>query len=136
MPTTIGVRELKNHTSRVIRAVREEMAEYVVTLRGEPAMQFLKDAFWVKDNRIAGYSFDYEGNFSFGVGDYTDFKDMKYDPDIGIFGMDICVTLARSGLRVKRRKKAKTKIPKSHRISPKEAKNFVTSKLEVEVVGL
>jgi prevent-host-death family protein len=36
MPATIGVRELKNQTSRVIRAVREEMAEYVVTLRGEP----------------------------------------------------------------------------------------------------
>ena len=36
MPTTIGVRELKNQASRVIRAVREEMSEYVVTLRGEP----------------------------------------------------------------------------------------------------
>ena len=36
MPTTIGVRELKNQASRVIRTVREEMAEYVVTLRGEP----------------------------------------------------------------------------------------------------
>jgi prevent-host-death family protein len=36
MPITIGVRELKNQTSRVIRAVREEMSEYVVTLRGEP----------------------------------------------------------------------------------------------------
>jgi prevent-host-death family protein len=36
MPTMIGVRELKNQTSRVIRAVREEMSEYVVTLRGEP----------------------------------------------------------------------------------------------------
>ncbi len=36
MTATIGVRELKNQTSRVIRAVREEMTEYVVTLRGEP----------------------------------------------------------------------------------------------------
>ena len=36
MPTTIGVRELKNQASRVLRAVREEMIEYVVTLRGEP----------------------------------------------------------------------------------------------------
>jgi prevent-host-death family protein len=36
MPTTIGVRELKNQTSRVIRAVREEMAEYVITVRDEP----------------------------------------------------------------------------------------------------
>jgi prevent-host-death family protein len=36
MPIIIGVRELKNQTSRVIRAIREEMSEYVVTLRGEP----------------------------------------------------------------------------------------------------
>ena len=36
MPTKVGVRELKNQTSRIIRAVREEMSEYVVTLRGEP----------------------------------------------------------------------------------------------------
>jgi prevent-host-death family protein len=36
MTETIGVRELKNHTSRLLRAVREDMAEYVVTLRGEP----------------------------------------------------------------------------------------------------
>ena len=36
MTSRIGVRELKNQASRVIRSVREEMAEYVVTLRGEP----------------------------------------------------------------------------------------------------
>ncbi|MGD9048468.1 MAG: type II toxin-antitoxin system prevent-host-death family antitoxin [Anaerolineae bacterium] len=36
MPKTIGVRELKNQTSRVLRTVREEMSEYIVTLRGEP----------------------------------------------------------------------------------------------------
>ena len=36
MPTTVGVRELKNQTSRIIRAVREDLVEYVVTLRGEP----------------------------------------------------------------------------------------------------
>lgn len=36
MSNLIGVRELKNHASRVLRAVREDMTEYVVTLRGEP----------------------------------------------------------------------------------------------------
>ena len=36
MPESIGVRELKNQTSRILRAVREEMAEYVVTLHGKP----------------------------------------------------------------------------------------------------
>jgi prevent-host-death family protein len=36
MPATIGVRELKNQASRIVRAVREEMAEYVITVQGEP----------------------------------------------------------------------------------------------------
>jgi prevent-host-death family protein len=36
MPTEIGIRELKNQASRVIRAVREEGSAYVVTVRGEP----------------------------------------------------------------------------------------------------
>ena len=36
MTNKIGVRELKNQTSRILRSVREELAEYVVTLRGEP----------------------------------------------------------------------------------------------------
>lgn len=33
---SVGIRELKNHASRIVRAVREQGAEYVVTLRGEP----------------------------------------------------------------------------------------------------
>lgn len=36
MPEPIGLRELKNNASRILRSVREEMSEYVVTLRGEP----------------------------------------------------------------------------------------------------
>jgi|GEM_PF-233946 len=34
--TTIGIRELSDQTSRVVRAVREERAEYVITVRDEP----------------------------------------------------------------------------------------------------
>lgn len=36
MSTTIGVRELKNQASRIVRAIREEMVEYVITLHGKP----------------------------------------------------------------------------------------------------
>jgi prevent-host-death family protein len=36
MPTTIGVRELRNKASSVIRTVREDMVEYIVTVHGEP----------------------------------------------------------------------------------------------------
>jgi large subunit ribosomal protein L5 len=106
-----------------------------VTMRGPETVTFLKEAFWTKDNKIADYSFDPEGNFSFGIADYTDFKGQKYNPDIGIFGMDISVTLTRKGRRIKNRKRAKAKIPKHHKITPTEAKNFVKTKLSVEVVG-
>lgn len=37
MTTEIGVRELKNNATRIVRAVREEQAEYVVTVHGKPA---------------------------------------------------------------------------------------------------
>lgn len=36
-PTLIGVRELKNEVTRVVREVRETQAEYIVTVHGEPA---------------------------------------------------------------------------------------------------
>lgn len=36
MPNIIGVRELKNHATRIVRTIREEMAEYVITVQGKP----------------------------------------------------------------------------------------------------
>lgn len=35
MPT-VGVRELKNHATKIVRSVREEHAQYVVTVDGQP----------------------------------------------------------------------------------------------------
>jgi len=35
--SSIGVRELKNGATRIIRAVRESRAEYIVTVHGKPA---------------------------------------------------------------------------------------------------
>ena len=107
-----------------------------VTLRKKEAEDFLKRAFWVKQNKIANYSFDQRGNFSFGLGDYTDFKDMKYDPDIGIFGMDISVSLRRDGYRISRRRIQYRKIPKKQWISKGEAYAFLKRKFDVEVVNL
>ncbi len=36
MAEKIGVREFKNQASKIVRAVREEMAEYIITVHGEP----------------------------------------------------------------------------------------------------
>ena len=55
-----------------------------VTLRGEDAEKFLARALNIRENRVYSYSFDKEGNMSFGISDYTDFDGMKYDPEIGL----------------------------------------------------
>ena len=105
-----------------------------VTIRKKAAEEFLKTAFWVKENRITSYSFDPQGNFSFGISDYTDFPGQKYNPDIGIFGMDVCVMLARPGRRVCERSRARRRIPHSHRLTRQDALDWVKRKYGVEVV--
>lgn len=59
---------------------------------------------------------------------------MKYDPNIGIFGMDICVTMERPGYRIKRRRINRKKIPHRHRVTPEETMEFLKEELNVEVV--
>ena len=49
-----------------------------VTLRGETAENFLNQALAIRERRVPEYSFDKEGNMSFGISDYTDFEGMKY----------------------------------------------------------
>lgn len=106
----------------------------IVTLRGEKAVNFLNRAFTIRENRIASYSFDREGNLSFGIPDYTDFSGMKYDPEIGIFGMDISVSIQRPGKRIARRRVMRRSVPHSHRMTRVEAMNFVKEKFNVEVI--
>ena len=39
--TEVGIRELKNRASEIVRAVREERAEYVITYRGQPVARLV-----------------------------------------------------------------------------------------------
>lgn len=106
-----------------------------VTLRKDTAIDFLKKAFYAKDFKIAGYSFDKQGNAYFGVQDYTDFKGMKYDPEIGIFGMDIAIVFRRrGGYRNASRLRAPSHIAKSMRITKDEAVKYLEDTFGVKTV--
>ena len=105
-----------------------------VTLRGEDAEEFVKRALVIREMRVPEYSFDKEGNMSFGISDYTDFDGMKYDPEIGIFGMDVNVVLRRSGNRITQRSLLRRRIPKHHRVDREEAIQFMKDKFEVQVI--
>lgn len=103
-----------------------------VTLRGKLAEDFLVKSFLAVENRITDSSFDEQGNLAFGIKEYIDFPGIKYDPDIGIFGFNVCATIKRAGFRVSRRK-AKSRIPKKSAITKEESIQFIKEKFGVEV---
>jgi large subunit ribosomal protein L5 len=105
-----------------------------VTLRGQRADTFLKKALDTRENKLADYSIDDQGNFSFGIPDHTLFKDQKYNPDIGIFGMDVCVTMGKPGYRVKHRRIQRRKIRRAVQLARNETKQFITQQFGVEVI--
>ena len=133
-----GAQPSRTYAKKSVRdwGVREGQAiGCKVTLRGEPAAEFLKRALWVRQNRIAEWTIDSQGNCSFGINDHTDFEGQRYDPSIGVFGLDISVVLEKSGERVKRRRIRKAHIPRRHRVSRPEALAFLKDRFKVEVVA-
>jgi large subunit ribosomal protein L5 len=105
-----------------------------VTLRGQDAESFVSRALYTRKNKVYDYSFDNQGNLQFGVSDYTNFEGERYDPDIGVFGMDVCITLEKPGHRIKRRRSLSRSVPAAHRVSRDEAKAFLSQKFSIEVV--
>ncbi len=96
-----------------------------VTLRGADASSFLEKALIARRKTLKESNFDRQGNFAFGVPEYIDFPGAKYDPAIGMFGFDVCVSLVRPGRRVTVRRLRAASIGKRHRIGREEAMEFV-----------
>lgn len=106
----------------------------IVTLRNQDAIEFLNKVLPVIDRKIAKRSFDKNGSFSFGLKEHIEIRGVKYDPDVGIFGMDVCVAMIRPGYRVKNRRREKSKIGSKHILTPEESMVFVKDTLRVEIV--
>ncbi len=102
-----------------------------VTLRGEAARDFLSRALEARDRQLDPDSIDRRGNVAFGIADYTDFSGMKYDPEIGVRGMDIAVELGRVGWRVRDRKARARPIPRAIHLGRDEAREFLRSAFNV-----
>ena len=112
-----------------IRAGQEIGAK--VTLRGERAIDFLNRALEARDRQLDPDSIDRRGSFSFGIADYTDFAGMKYDPQIGVRGMDIAVELGRPGWRVRDRARRSRALGRTVHVSRDEAREFLRSTFRV-----
>lgn len=104
-----------------------------VTLRGKDAADILQKSLEAVDYRVPAKSFDRSGNVAFGVREYIDFPGMKYDPKIGMMGFDVCVSLAKPGARIARRRIGRTKVPAKQRVKPEEAKAFMESRFKAQI---
>jgi large subunit ribosomal protein L5 len=105
-----------------------------VTLRGDNANEFLTTALSIVEKRLSASQFDKNGNVAFGIEEHTDFPGMRYDPNIGIFGMDINVVVNRPGYRISKRRISERKVPSTHKITKEDTISFFKDKYFVEVV--
>jgi len=131
-----GQRPCKRKAKKTIRdfGIRKgEPIACLVTLRGEKAKNFLKRALQAVDNKLSTDCFDRYGNLSFGIREHIEIPGTKYEPELGIYGMDVSVTLGRPGYRVKRRRHARSKIGSSHLLRLHEATMFIKDEFGVEI---
>jgi large subunit ribosomal protein L11e len=116
-------------TIRTFGIRRNEKIAVHCTVRGEKAKELLKRGLRVKDFELRNKNFAESGNFGFGIQEHIDLG-MKYDPAIGIFGMDFYVVLKRAGSRVASRKRARGRVGPQHRVTKEEAKKWFQEEFE------
>ncbi|HZE78194.1 MAG TPA: 50S ribosomal protein L5 [Nitrososphaeraceae archaeon] len=95
----------------------------MVTLRRNSAIDFLKRSIEAKGNILKSSSFDDFGNISLGIHEHIDIPGTKYNPELGIFGMDVSVALTRPGYRIAKKREHKS-VGQKHRITKEEAIDF------------
>ena len=95
--------------------------------------ELLKRLFLAKEKRIANKSFDEMGNMSFGIHEYIDIGGLEYDPELKILGLEVAITLERTGYRVKKRRIRPTNIGKNQQVTKEQAIAFIQEKFGVEV---
>jgi large subunit ribosomal protein L5 len=104
-----------------------------ITFRREKARELVKRLLSAKSNILSKNNFDNNGNVSFGIHEYIDIPDVKYDPKIGIMGLQASLTLQRPGFRIKRRKIMKRHIPRKHNISQQESIKFMKDNFTISI---
>jgi large subunit ribosomal protein L5 len=130
----VPVKRNAKNTIRDFGIRKGEPIACTVTLRKQKAIDFLKKVLPVVDNKISRSSFDKQGNFAFGLKEHIEIAGVKYDPDVGIFGMDVCVSVNRPGQRVKIRRKQKARVGSKHMLTPEESVAFIGQTLGIEIV--
>lgn len=122
------------YTVRSFGIRRNEKIAVHATVRGAKAQEILEKGLKVKEYELKAANFSECGAFGFGIEEHIDLG-IKYDPSIGIYGMDFYVILARPGMRVARRRRCKNKVGRKHLLSKADAINWYKEKFDGVVLG-
>jgi len=115
-----GVHGKARLTVRTFSIRRNEEISVYTTVRGKKARDILETALKVKEYELRENNFSDTGCFGFGIEEHIDLG-IKYDPAVGIYGMDIYCQLTRPGYRVCRRKAKNSRIGFKHKVNKDDA---------------
>lgn len=119
--------ELKLRKGQIIGAL--------VTLRNAEAKQMLKRAIEANDLLLKESSVA-NNSVSFGVKEYIYFSGVKYDPKIGMLGLNVNASFARKGRRIENRKRRRSKVAAFHRqIKREEIVEYLTKNFGAKMQG-
>jgi len=127
----------KPSTRKAKKSVREfgihrgEPIGLVVTVRGEATHDLIARLLAAREKKLSESSFDDRGSISFGLKEHIEIPGIRYDPEIGIWGMNVSVLLERPGGRVSRRLHKPGHIGKGHVVTKAEAIDYFKNQFGV-----
>jgi len=117
------------YTVRSFGIRRNEKIACHCTVRGPKAEEILEKGLKVVEYELRKDCFSDTGSFGFGLQEHIDLG-IKYDPSIGIYGLDFYVVMGRAGYNVNQRKRRKSTIGIQHRVTKEEAMKWFVSKYD------
>ncbi len=105
-----------------------------VTVRGGQVHVLAKRLLDSVDNRLRESAVT-NNSVSFGIREYIDISGVKYDPKIGMLGMNVNLSFKRKGERVALRKRKRSDVPKKHRMIERDLiKEYMQKNFKIEFV--
>jgi large subunit ribosomal protein L5 len=105
----------------------------VVTVRGDATSALIEKLLSARDKKLKESCFDSRGSVSFGIKEHIEIPGIRYDPAIGILGMNVSILLERPGFRVARRGRRASRVGRGHLVSREEAMQYFKEKFGVTV---
>merc|ERR1712154_475331 len=117
------------YTVRSFGIRRNEKIAVHCTVRGPKAEEILEKGLKVKEYELRKNNFSDTGNFGFGIQEHIGLG-IKYDPSIGIYGMDFYVVMARPGFSITKRRRRVAKIGLRHKLTETDSMKWFQAKYD------